>query len=396
MNKIGNREFVFCLLFFLLQPLLSYFNVVGKFAATSIIFCLAFFFYAQNKQFRSIARSAPCFIWLILTIFHYANGLLKHVPEVDFVDCLHGLKIYACIVIFSFWATIDFKKSVTILLKTFLLYLIMSFFICDFSIGNTTRMSGIIYATQLGQTAALTASYVSLFFLSKKINWFKCCGLFAFCFLVILFSQSRNSLAMLVIVFVGFFIAQQYRKKHKFSLNFILLVAIFGVAALGVSSIIENSALGNRAHEIVDYYNSYSYRQIATGTIFDKIVGDRLFYYIEGWKCFLNHPITGIGIWNFMYYTHTEYVLHTEYMVHLCEGGLVAFLLWSAYYFLLIRYVVKSNTELYYKIMILASVVAILFCGIYAREFFYEFFYPIHGLALSLYFNSKLTRITKK
>lgn len=395
MNKsIGIKEEIYCMLLFLVDPIISYINIPGHNAMVSCLFLLVFMQYYKYKHFRTVAFSLPLTIWLILTIYQYSNGIIKNVPGVDFIDVLHGLKIYACIAIFTYWATSDFTKTVQILLKTFLLYLIIAFFVCDFNskeLGG--RMSGAIYATQLGQTAALFGVYIAYLFIIGKLKIRNTISLYIFAFIVILFTQSRNSLAMLSLCIIGLYIAQIFKRRKQISKNIIIgALCVTFVIILG-AYFVENSNIGQRIITERDRAEtSYFYTQYGTGTFFDRIVGDRLVYYVMGWKYFVSSPITGIGIWNFKYIYGGDYPLHSEYMVQLCEGGIIAAILWCLFIYMAIKYIRKSYALISIKIVAYTSIVMILFCGIYAREFFYEFFYPVYGLLLSLYFSNKIKK----
>jgi O-antigen ligase len=98
----------------------------------------------------------------------------------------------------------------------------------------------------------------------------------------------------------------------------------------------------------------------------------------------MESPFTGIGMWNFMHKSKVEFPLHSEYMVHLTEGGLIGFFIWSLFIITVFRGVIKSKQPHYIKIIALFSLVQIMFCGIYARVFYYEFFYPVFGIAIAL------------
>jgi hypothetical protein len=150
---------------------------------------------------------------------------------------------------------------------------------------------------------------------------------------------------------------------------------------------LSGTAFEQRFHS--SYEESYFFRNNATGTIFDKIVGDRLVYYILGWRFFLQSPLTGIGMWNFKPMYGGDYPLHSEYMIHLCEGGLIGIGLWLLFLFCIFRIIFKYSLNIWYKVAALSSMAVLLFCAIYAREFFYETFYPVYGLILSFLFISK-------
>lgn len=319
--------------------------------------------------------------------------MLKHVPEVNALDFLHGLKIYACICIFFYWGTVDFKYTIKILLSCFIGYLCLSFVVCDFGGDELSgRMTGAIYATGLGQTAAVTCFYVVYYSVFKKLSLIKTMQFLALPFIVIVLTQSRNSMAMMGIAVLAYIIV--YTRGHGASKR------VWGLFFLGVCvavagyNVFVHSGFAARILNVSEAYaDSWQYNNLATGTVFDKIVGDRLIYYVLGFRLFLKNPLTGIGMWNYKYVTDGVYPLHSEYMIHLCEGGLVATFLWTVFIAYIIKGVVSYLPKGKFRTLAFFSVMQLLFCAVYARLFYSEFFYPLVGITLSLIYMFKSEKV---
>lgn len=310
----------------------------------------------------------------------------KQVPEVDILDLLHALKIFSCILIFTYLARKNFEQTIKTLFLCFMGYLLLSF-VVNGGISNDEfngRMSGVIYATELGQTAALTGVYIAYYSLLHNWNKLKIAAYYSLPLMVILFTQSRNSLAMIAIGIIGHSVAYYYKKGKKISRLLISLSILLVVSFFVFDFIIEDTEIGKRLSNTEEVRRSQEVNDLSTGTLFDTVVGDRLKYYVLGWTYFLESPFTGIGMWNFEYKSKGEYPLHTEYMIHLSEGGVIALFLWLIFITLLIKGVRNSYYPKEIKIIALFSIIEILFCGIYARVFYYEFFYPVIGIALAL------------
>lgn len=373
-----------CFSLFLIYPILCYIGLPGANTIVSLLFILLYlkYFYTE-KHFRQIAFSKPMVIWLLLTIFHWWNAIEKEVPEVNFIDLLHGLKIYSCLVIFCFWGTNDFKKTVNTLFFTFTFYIIIAFFICDFD--ESERMSGVIYTTQLGQTVGMYALYIVYKSHFKNYSILDFSKLFVLPCIIVALSQSRNSLLLVGISYMAcifdlYFLRQRFSTSKKV-MSFIVL----SILILIILPVIAESAVFNRIGEMNEVVSeSHFYKENGTGTVFDFIVGDRLVYYITGWTLFLQSPITGIGMWNYRFITGGTFPLHSEFMVHLCEGGLIASILYVCFIIMVIINISRYKYERGVRVIAYISVASILICGIWARVFFYEFFYPVYGLALSL------------
>lgn len=392
-RKITEKELYISLVLFTLPPVWWFLGLPGKHLFGSILFTLAFFYYVEDIKFRKIATSYPLLIWGFLTVYHLINAFYNKVPEVNALDILHGFKIYACIVLVAYWGSLDFKEATRILLISFLARCAVGLLLIFIFVGFNThaRMTGMGgSATQTGQAAAITGIFIAYYNIFKKCSVWKNCLLFALPFIVIIFTQSRNSLAMLLMSVFTTAIMYVNREK-RMSVIKSITISILLVTVLYFSySIFLGTDFGHRAINVMEKTETDKfYRIYSTGTIFDTIVGDRLIYYVYGWDLFLTKPITGIGMWNYMYLTHGVYPLHSEYMVHLCEGGMIGITLWSLFVLSVIGIILKYSKDIKIKVSALSSVFVLLFCGIYAREFYSEWFYPVYGLALAPYFDSK-------
>ena len=367
-------------------------NVSGSFGITSFIYIIAFIYYVGDNRFQKIAFSWPLMIWLVLTIYHYINAkYIHHVPKTDIIDLMHGLRVYSCLVIFAYYACIDFKGTVKLLLdayttKAFLALL----FLLSGGYSAEDRLTGAgASATGLGQSAAICCIFLVYYNCYKRLSILKNVQYLAIPLIIIVLSQTRNAFAM---ASISIMITQVVRIS-KISRSVILtsiLSAFSIIIALGmVFYFLQDSGLASRFAKGEEYVESHFYRHNATGTFFDVIVGDRLPYYINGWEFFLKSPVTGIGMWNYKYLTGGIYPLHSEYMVHLCEGGVIGASLWLSFILFNIFIIWKCININKYKWSAISSIIVILFCAIYAREFFGEVFCPPYSLILAWYCSKK-------
>lgn len=385
--KLNNQEKI-CITLLASDPLFTGVGLSGHFTLVDMLYTIVFLYYCQKNNFRKILTSIPMVIWLLLTIYQYSNAIIKGVPSMSGLNLFHGFKVYACICIFAYWASIDFSKAIKCLVKCFLLDLLV---ILAFSNMSTGRLSGVMWATGLGQLSAFIGVYIAYYAALNKISFSKLLCLYSLPFIVIVLTQSRNSLGILGITLIASIIAYYSGKGKVFSARTVIFLFLLSVFFLVLSPYIMDSAFVQRAMEAKEANeDSYYTQNNSTGTIFDSIVGDRLYYYLMGWQLFLENPLTGIGLSNFQFVTRGDFPLHTEYMVQLCEGGLVAACLWVAFIYYVLKGIVLFKENYVIKIIALVSIVSLLFCGIYAREFYTEFFYPVYGVALSLTFTRKI------
>lgn len=383
--RLSNREELYGIMLFVSYTIFAIFDFPGWRSIVSCLFILPVIFYWDDREFRKIAFSFPMLLWLGLTLYQYLNGIHKQVPEVNYIDLLHGFKIYSCILVFAYWASIDFERTVIILVKAyFLRCVIVLAYLSAGGIGDRLTGAG-GSATGLGQFAAILGIFIAYLNAVRYISFNKNVFMCGIPLLIIFLTQSRNPMAMFGMSLIITYYAYTKYRGGNVTLKFILLLLIGLVGIYALMPMLEDTAFAERVMTAQDRLEeSYAFKTYATGTFFDTIVGDRLVYYVLGFEFFKSSPITGIGVWNYRFLTGGTYPLHSEYMVHLCEGGIIAAALWLLFHFSMIRTIrrIKFNKTL--KWIAAGSLFILLFCGIYAREFFYEFFHPVYGLILAL------------
>jgi len=258
-------------------------------------------------------------------------------------------------------------------------------------IGMTERLSGTGYsATGVGQCASQCGILFAYLYAIRSINKKQAALLYVIPTIIVMLSQSRNSLATLLISFVLFYLIDLAGKRYHFNIKDLIIVLVIGSSVFISMDFFEETAFAQRIERVQETYEEGRMLQnYGTGTIFDVIVGDRLVYYVRGWEFFMKNPLTGIGIRNYLYMSDGIYPLHSEYMIHICEGGLVAVFIWILFHYQVIRLWFKCSQVKAVKLVAIGSLVIILFCGIYAREFYGEHFYCFYGLIMSLYYRKK-------
>lgn len=383
--KLSSREELYGILLFVIYTIFAILDFPGWRSVVSCLFILPVIFYWDDREFRKIVFSFPMLIWLVLTLYQYLNGINKQVPEVNYIDLLHGFKVYSCILVFAYWASIDFTRTVNILVKAyFIRCVIVLAYLSAGGIGDRLTGAG-GSATGLGQFAAILGIFIAYLNAVRYVSFDKNVFLSGIPLLIIFLTQSRNPMAMFGMSLIITYYAYTKYRGGNVTLKFILFLLVGLVGIYALMPVLEDTAFAERVMTVQDRLEeSYTFKTYATGTIFDTIVGDRLVYYVLGFEFFKSSPITGIGVWNYRFLTGGTYPLHSEYMVHLCEGGIIAAALWLLFHFSIIRTIRKIKFNKTLKWIAAGSLFILLFCGIYAREFFYEFFHPVYGLILAL------------
>ena len=359
----------------------------GRFSFVSLVYICIFIYFFPRKRFREIAWSWPMVIWLLLTFYHLINATIKHVPEINFVDYLRGLKIYASICIYTFLFSNDTKKAVQTVFLLLGAWLLFALILTGYTVG--TRLNGTkVIAVMFGKGASLMAIMAIYLAAIRRESIYRLSIRLFFPILIILLAQARNAFGMVVIMFAGYYYAVVMRCKMKFK-QLILLCTFCVFFLVSVDYVIANTGLGMRIQNDIESVDESLYRdQYLTGTFFDYIVGERIVYYVTGWEIFISHPITGIGLDNYQDYIQGNYPMHVEYMVHLAEGGIIAFILWISFNLLLIIFIMRTETDKKQKALLVFTFISILFTCAFSVMYDNEMTIMLYGLLLSINYPS--------
>lgn len=330
----------------------------------TILSALAIFLFVRNRKIKTFVQ--PIIFWALLMSYHLLNCYFRDIlnPEYSiFTITVRNLALLTCV---PFLYNQNRTKIIYIIFFAFL-YNLIATYLTGTTDESEERLTGIYYTTQLGQMAGLACCLISLLiFLLKKI-WLY--SLYIIPIGIMLLSGSRNGLLVVCFALVMLLVAY-ISKGNVLKMLFFIVLAFVGYNYLQTTEIYDR--LMNVSSE---------YSLIQTGTVWDKILGDRIYYYVIGFQNFLDNPIYGIGLLNFQEYNNYKYPLHTESMTHLAEGGLIGITLYILFLRSYIRQFVRfcSFRNILFNQM-LVLFICIFVVGITARIYHYEFFFAMYGL----------------
>lgn len=149
--------------------------------------------------------------------------------------------------------------------------------------------------------------------------------------LMIISTATRKAFGVAAIL-IAFYGLSLVSLKPK---NIIFVVVLAIGAYVGVEYVMDNTYLGERLSNTSEQAESRI--NYASDSKFLQFVGDRAPHYVLGWEIFKQHPVTGIGLNNFIHVSGYTERLHTEYMVQFTENGLIGFILFVLYNFWYIK-----------------------------------------------------------
>lgn len=330
----------------------------------TILSALAIFLFVRNHKIKTFVQ--PIIFWALLMSYHLLNCYFRDIlnPEHSiFTITVRNLALLTCVPFLYYQNRI---KIIYIILFAFL-YNLIATYLTGTTDETEERLTGIYYTTQLGQMAGLACCLISLLIYLQKKTWLY--SLYIIPIGIMMLSGSRNGLLVVCFALVMLLVAYISKGNVVKMLSFIVL-AFVGYNYLQTTEIYDR--LMNVSSE---------YSLIQTGTVWDKILGDRIYYYVIGFQNFLDNPIYGIGLLNFQEYNNYKYPLHTESMTHLAEGGLIGITLYILFLRSYIRQFVRfcSFRNILFNQM-LVLFICIFVVGITARIYHYEFFFAMYGL----------------
>lgn len=185
---------------------------------------------------------------------------------------------------------------------------------------------------------------------------------------------TRKALAAEAIVIVAYFYSSRKLSLKTALLTILLLI----IANYAYDYIMSNTFMGERIQEGAERdYSEWN----PNNNWFLTLMQDRALYYTVGWDYFLKHPIFGIGIGNFPYYTGViELPIHSEYMIQICECGIVGCVFYLAFMLSMLRNILKTPYLSGAFLVITAGYLAMLWLSFTAWIYDGVFFMMLYAL----------------
>lgn len=336
----------------------------GRIPFVLTLFVLLYNLFA-NPDVRKLMWKKPFVIWLIWIVYAFVNMMVKgyhfdsNTPLFFLVNKL--LAPYLALALTCHEGVVNRKRLVKLLIFAFAFYCVLGFFF----MGRVRSEDD--SSLTLGNGLAIYGSFLVFLLIAARneeaISGFSFTTLVVLALLMIISTATRKAFGVAVIL-IAFYGLSLVSLKPK-NIFFVIVLAIG--AYVGVEYVMDNTYLGERlantseqAESRIDYVYDSKFLQF---------VGDRAPHYVLGWEIFRQHPVTGIGLYNFMHVSGFLERLHTDYMVQFTENGLIGIALFALYYFWYIKNLNKLRriSENKSKAVIgLGWIVAVLFLGLSA------------------------------
>lgn len=346
-----------------------------------ILACITLLYNINKSTFISTIKITPIVVWLFWGIYVAIIWLLigKNSTNLNSTGFIF-LKIFLPIISMIVSCCETRKNPHKFIIFLFCIYFIYVVIGVLFEKESSTEFDrgGTLLGNSLPLTAVCCCFIASLCEHKGWINKYILFTCFALAMICILTTATRKAFFALFIVVILWYIA----KNKTLNLGSFIKLSFFGlVIYIIVTTILNNSLIGERFFEAASNENKFN----STNNAFLELLGDRAIFYIEGWELFLQNPIWGIGLRNFMVDFNYLHPIHSEFMVQISETGIIGTTLYIFFYISTIKLILRTkgnNCNSNVFLIMLGYIMTILFISL--TSWIYEFsrYYVIFGLII--------------
>lgn len=351
---------------------------------------------SQAKMLHSSAFRS----WMCLLVFSIVNSMIKgFVAEGGAFSFFktNYINPFAFLYVLILELDWDMDKGLRVLFYALLTYVLLGVSGMEMIIrGDYERMM----AEGLGNLLPLHATclvFVSgLLYRRQRLSVIVFWLVVALAIYVTVLSGTRKALGAILILLAGVILRGNDGKGHN--VMYFVRIALFLLALYwGADYILDNTMIGERFAGTADESGIELTDNESANVILNTLLGDRVVQYEIGYTLFRQHPLTGIGITNFIPVSGFPYRLHTEYMVQLCENGIIGFSLLMLFYFLIIMNLLRRRTKYGENITLLMfGLFAILFLNVTAWTYCTTFGMIFYGILIVYAYSNKTDVKTKR
>lgn len=372
----------FFLAYILIKPGLGFlfYSIDGAGRISILLGILILLLNINNIEFRKVLKSAPVLIWGLWGVYTAVNWLFHRVETVQVPWIFIGNQIFLvwiAMVVVTYECRRNYQTTLKFILSCFVIYVIFGLLFQRDTIYQSGRggavLGNVLPLTSLSMVATAVFMYVKKWLTLKNLVIIIILSLAA-----ILFVATRKALGGLLILLFFLLITKYPLNNVK---NFLSLIFGLLVFYVGLSFMLDNTILGERMHGIDESANQFNTSNLRIL----NFLGDRAYFYIKGWEIFKEHPLTGIGINNFMYIDKLKLPFHTEYMTQLAENGIIGTILYVSFYCNIFKQIIRARK---YHIIsneywpYLGWMFAVLFISLTAWVYSFVHYYIVFGLVI--------------
>ena len=379
-NSIINRLFI---VYTIMKPAIDRLSPITFDGAGRIYLLLLLFVLIANikyNNFWSTFKVPSILIWSLWSIYASTIWTIIGINNSDLsplVFLLNKVFLSLFVLFISYYESkSDPKNFSRVILYAFILYTLIGILFHDVSMASDRSES------KMGNNLPLNALCMFVICAIRYIKGWDDSKMFFFSLILftstIFLAATRKALVAEFILILFLILIRFKISNFK---NLLPLAIIILVLYLISGYIINSTEIGNRFLDInsaAETYNTSDYAIL-------NILGDRAYFYINGWELFTNSPIFGIGLRNFGYLMDTHLPIHSEFIVQLCETGIIGSILYILFYIYFCKRISKTKkykTEKNVCIFFYGWIIVLMFLSLTTWTYEFPRYFCITGFIL--------------
>ena len=385
MNNIAVNSFInLCFLSYLIvkpaiNRLLVGFDGAGRSVAILAIAVLLTNF--SKTDFWGTGRNRSILVWglwcIYVSLAWIVIGVRDSVEVSPFVFVFNSIFVpFIALFVTSYQVHNSPETSTRVLLYAFLAYCILGIIFQTPSEADTRG------GELLGNDLPLTAVCMLAVAAFRYVKHWDRSAIFVLCLLLctisVLMAATRKAFGVELILVAAVLVSMLDVRKSS---NFFLLITLLICAYFTINFIADNTLLGMRFGEIDESAEKYN----TTNNPILNLLGDRAYFYINGWQLFTEHPIFGIGLFNFRTAMNTRLPIHSEFIVQICETGVVGSVLFILFYYHVLKTIRRTrfiNDTQSIRTVSYGWIIALLFISLTAWTYQFSRYFIITGMII--------------
>lgn len=381
--SIADYASIFFILYCIIQP--SIFNVFANFDGAGRIYMLMLtvivLLYLGNRTFFRTLFKSPIGWWTLWATYMSVNSLIQGI-NINNISDFTFIFNYILLPLSALWITAyQCEKTPRNFIKlvhyAFLVYCMIGILTSGLSVSKDAR-GGQLLGNAMALNGVCLLAIASIRYINNWSSQKIFIGSLIISVVATFICATRKAFgAELLIIACVLFLKIDLKRAGNALAVLLLLSASYFV----FDYIVNETVIGARFSNIENDSKIYN----TTDSQLLSFLGDRAFFYINGWEIFLRHPFFGIGLMNFPVYMHIHLPIHSEYIVEICEGGILGTIFFLGYNFAIIKIINqlskirKKEALLFYSCM-----ATIWFISFTAWTYQFSFYFIVMGSIIGL------------
>lgn len=389
--SIADYVSIFFVLYCIVQPSIFYIflNFDGAGRIYMLMLAVIILLYLGNRTFFRTLFKSPVGWWTLWATYMSVNSIVQGVGVYNLSEFVFIFN-YILLPLSALWVSVyQCNKSPRTFIKlvhyAFLVYCIIGILTSGLSVSKDAR-GGQLLGNAMALNGVCLLAIASIRYVSDWSSSKMFISSVTIAVAATFICATRKAFGAELLILGCVLLLKIDMKKAS---NVLLILLILSISYFAFDYIVNETVIGARFSNIENDSKIYN----TTDSKFLSFLGDRAYFYINGWAIFLKHPFFGIGLMNFPVYMHIHLPIHSEYIVEICEGGILGSIIFLSYNISIIKKINKLYRIRKREAMMFYSCMAtIWFISFTAWTYQFPFYFIVMGSMIGIcnYYLSKV------